>query len=81
MKILTAEEAKDYMPLSNGRTSKVYAILTTLQVGEVLIITRQDWKGKSAPYAIVNGLAKKTGRTFLKGRTPDGTGWAIKRMS
>jgi hypothetical protein len=81
MKKLSAEEGKDFIPVTNGRTTKVRAMVSTLLVGEVLIITRQEWHGKRPPYEVVNRVAKASGRQFIKGRTPDGTGWAVKRVS
>ena len=81
MKKLNAEEGKDFLPITNGRTTMIYAALLTLEVNEVLLITRQDWKGKRPPYEVVSRVEKKTGRTFLKGRSPDGQGWAVKRLS
>lgn len=81
MKKLSAEEGKDLMPVTNGRTTLVSAIVSNLLIGEVLIIARADWKGKKPPYQVVNRVAKKTGRTFEKGRMPDGSGWMVKRLS
>jgi hypothetical protein len=81
MKILSAEEAKDFFVVSSGRQTKVSAMASELKVGEVLIITRADWKRKKPPYDVINYLAKKSGRKFLKGRMPDGSGWMVKRVS
>ncbi len=81
MKKLNAEEGKDYLPITHGRTTMIYAAILSLQINEVLIITRQEWKAKKPPYEMVSRLSNKTGRVFIKGRTPDGTGWAVKRIS
>jgi hypothetical protein len=81
MKKHTVEEAKDMIPVSNGRTSLVSVEVTGLKVGEALTITRADWPGKRPPYDVINRVAKKTGRTFIKGRSHDGKGWDVKRMS
>lgn len=81
MQKLNAEEGKNYLPITHGRTTMIRAALFSLEINEVLIITRNDWKAKKPPYEMVNRLAKKTGRVFIKGRTTDGTGWAVKRIS
>ncbi len=81
MKKLTAEEAKDLTIVVHGRTSQVAAHIANLQIGEALIITRAYWKGKRPPYGIVNRVSRKTSRKFIKGRLPDGTGWAVKRIA
>ncbi len=46
MKKLNAQEGKDYIPVTHGRTSRIRAEITILQVNEVLIITRADWKSQ-----------------------------------
>ena len=80
MKKLTAEESKNLVPVTNGRTSRVIAEASTLLMGETLIITRDDWKSKRPPYQAVDRLAKRTGRKFVRGRTPDGKGWMVTRV-
>ena len=81
MKILNAEESKDRLPIVNGRTTMVYAAISMLKVNETLIITRKEWTAKRAPYEVVTRVAQKTGRVFIKGRTPEGDGWEVKRIS
>lgn len=81
MKKLTVEEAKELVLVNQGRTTKISALTSQLLVGEGLIITRADWKGTNPPYSIISSVAKKTGRVFEKGRLPDGSGWAVKRIS
>lgn len=81
MKKLSKEEAAEISIAGQGKITLVRAMLATLQVGEGLIITRKDWLSKEAPYRIVNYYSKKTGRTFEKGRMPDGSGWLVRRIS
>lgn len=81
MKKYNAEEARDKTIVSHGRTSMVSAQIASLKVGELLEITRQDWKGKRPPYGIVNRVAKKTGRVFERGKNADGTAWLVRRIS
>lgn len=81
MKKLTKEEAADRVMLNNGRTTKVWAAIASLLPGEVLIITRDDWKTKRPPYDTAKRVAKKTNRSFEWGRSLDGKGWDIKRIN
>lgn len=81
MRILTAEEAEKIALAKRGRTSKIGAMAFQLNVGEMLEILKTDWRGKNPPYDIINRLAKKTGRKFIKGRLPDGSGWGVKRVA
>jgi len=81
MQKLSAEEAKDLVLITGKRVSKISAQLLQLNVNEALLILRSDWKGKKPPYNIINRLAKKTGRKFIKGRLPDGSGWGVKRVA
>ncbi len=81
MRILNKEEADAITPVSNGRETLVSSTIKQLQVGQGLIITRQDWKAKYPPTTIVNSISKKTGRKFEKGRMPDGSGWFVKRVA
>ena len=80
MKVLTAEETNKMITIPRGRATKIYGLLCGLQVGEGLHITRDDWWGKHAPYRIVNAFAKKSGRSFHKGRLHDNSGWLVKRV-
>ena len=82
MKKLTKEEASKIGIIKHGNYSAVSAHLLQLEIGEALIINKKtDWKSKSPPYRIVNYFTKKTGRKFEAGKTPDGKGWAVKRIS
>ncbi len=81
MRILPPEEASAITPISNGRETIVTAAVKQLQVGEGLIITRDDWKSKRPPYDAVEKVGRKYGRTFERGRMPDGSGWIVKRIS
>ena len=81
MEKLTAEQAAR-TPMLRGRTTRVHAALTQLEVGEGLIIRKKtDWISKSPPYRIVNAFAKKHNRKFNKGRTPDESGWMVVRTA
>jgi hypothetical protein len=80
MKKFNKEEAMRLKP-AVGRSTLVRAMVEQLEIGEALLITRDDWKAKDAPYRVVNYFAKKSGRKFKNGRMPDGTGWLVKRIA
>jgi len=81
MRVVKKEEADNMILAKAGRTSKISALASTLQIGEMLEIKTTDWKGKNPPYRIINRLAEQTGRKFIKGRLPDGSGWGVKRVA
>ena len=80
MKKLNAEEAKEIFPLKKGKYTWLYKALMTLEIGEAIIIEKDDWKGKSTPYRIIRRAAKKFNRKFDYGRHPKGSGWLVKRV-
>ena len=80
MKKLSKEEAENMFPSTKGRSTLVRAMLSTLEVGELLIITRKDWLSKGTPFRVVNYFAKQSKRKFDKWKSEDGTGWYVKRM-
>lgn len=80
MKILSAEEARDLLPVKRGRETALSAQLKQLKVGEALVLPASEWKTKGSPYRVANHLAKQHGWRFEQGRMPDGSGWVFKRM-
>ena len=80
MKKLTAEEAKDLIPLKPGKHNWVYKHTMQLKVGEALIVRYEDWKTKNTPYTTFRTVAKNTGFVLDFGRMPDGSGWLVKRV-
>ena len=81
MKKLNSEEAKNQLAVK-GRSTRLAQHLATLGIGEALIIEKEkDWIGKRPPYRIINYFAKKTGWKLVAGRTTDGKGWIVKRVS
>ena len=81
MKILNAEEGKNIVLRGNGNSSVISAKVAALQVNELLIIPKADWRGKNPPYRIINRVAKNTGRKFQKGELLDTSGWGVRRLS
>jgi hypothetical protein len=82
MKKLTKEEVEKAGAVKHGRTTKLRMQLTVLDVGEGLFIEKGvDWFGKMPPYRIVNYYQKQSKRKFSTGRTQDGKGWIVQRLS
>ncbi|HLG34597.1 MAG TPA: hypothetical protein VI757_06910 [Bacteroidia bacterium] len=80
MKIIPKEEADAYPMLGQGRYTKVHIWLLKLKPGEKLIIVKGvDWISKSTPYKVARGVAKKYGWKLIARRSPDETGWVVKR--
>ena len=80
MKILTAAEAQDIIPLTKGRETLLSSKLKQLKIGEALLLPTADWKTKGTPYRVANNIAKRHGWQFEQGRMPDGSGWVFKRQ-
>jgi len=81
MRIIKEEEARSLTPILWGRTTKVSAAVANLKVGQVLETTRQDWKAKRPPYAVIKRVAKKYGRVFERGRNEKVNGWLASNAS
>ena len=79
MKKLNEEEASNLMPLKGGRETLLSSQLKQLKIGEAIVLEAKDWKTKSPPYRVANGIAKRYGWKFGQGRMPDGSGWLFKR--
>ncbi len=81
MKKLNPEEAKQHIVVK-GRSTRLAQHLSMLSEGEALIIEKEkEWIGKRPPYRIINHFAKRTGWKLISGRTADGKGWIVKRVS
>ncbi|MCG3164567.1 MAG: hypothetical protein POELPBGB_00321 [Bacteroidia bacterium] len=80
MKKLTAEEAKNIIPLKPGKYTLLYSQLIQLKPGEALIITTCDWVTNKPPYETIRRVMKNTGLKLEYGRMPDGSGWLVKRV-
>jgi hypothetical protein len=82
MKKFNKEEAANILMLKGGRHTNVHVNLSQLEVGEAIFIEKGvDWKSKTPPYGLVSRFAAKHKRQFEKGRSVDGKGWIVKRVS
>jgi hypothetical protein len=53
-----------------------------LKPGEALLIEKGvDWISKSPPYKLVREFAAKNKWKLIAGRSTDGKGWIVKRVS
>jgi hypothetical protein len=82
MKKFTVEEAAELHILRQGRFTLVHVHLTKLKPGEALLIEKGvDWISKSPPYKLVREFAAKNKWKLIAGRSTDGKGWIVKRVS
>jgi len=85
MKILTQEEVEKLefvIQNATGKTTPFLIRLKEMEIGENILITKEEWPIKSAPCLII-------GQTFRKARSEkkfntrtlkDGSGWVVKRI-
>lgn len=68
--------------LPSGHGHWIRKELKTLEVGELLFISRQDWNWKppNSPARIANDLSKNTSKQFATSITKDNSGWVIERL-
>jgi hypothetical protein len=65
-----------------GGSSKVYRILISLAVNEIVLIEPEDWGNrKYPPSSVAHYIAKKYQRKFNVLRHAGGKGWAVERLS
>jgi hypothetical protein len=67
--------------LFKGRGTRVYQMLMSMKAGETLLIEPTDWKGKRQPYYVINRVAKKNGWKIEAGKSIEGGGWKVKRIT
>lgn len=77
MKEISQEEARKLLK-KEGRSTPVRSRVQAMQVGECLIIERQDWKQKNSPRQMVTQLAKKDGTRYDLHHLVQG-GWLVER--
>jgi hypothetical protein len=84
MEVLTPARLAE-LKSKNGRPTKnahVYEELFTLNVDEVLQVTKREWRIKTPPYWTVNSVARmrKCASRFTFKTLLDGRGWLITRI-
>lgn len=81
MKKITDDEYSKLPLIGRGRISDFYREVARLQVGEILLLERSDWKKNYHPSRTVKSLAKRTARRFEVMTIATGDGWTVKRLS
>ena len=79
MKKLTKEEAAKLV-LRKGSSTAVRTAVVHLQVGEILMIEKTDWKQKNGPGQMCSRIKRSTGMEFLVNAVADGSGWIVERV-
>ncbi len=80
MKRLTPEEYAKLPLMGRGRMSPFYREVAKLEVNEILLLEKADWKKKYHPRAVVRNLEKRTGRKHEVLTVITGEGWTVKRV-
>jgi hypothetical protein len=75
-KKITAEQAKQLSLVPMGGRHPVRGLLETLEVGEILRISKADlqWRNGVTPNYFIRQIEKRTGRKFRMQREVGGTG-------
>ncbi len=80
MKKLTSDEY-DQLPIrGKGRSSHVFNSIINLQVGEAVLIEKNDWNRKASPSTLVRYIEKNHDMRFTCGSVSGGNGWAVRRV-
>lgn len=80
MKKLTSEEYNQLPIRGKGRSSHVFNSIVNLQIGEALLIEKNDWKRKASPSTLVRYIEKNHDMRFTCGSIAGGNGWAVRRL-
>ena len=54
--------------------------LMTLEIGEAFLISNNEGKIITPPYAIIKKVSEVLQLKFEYGRMPDGSGWLVRRV-
>lgn len=81
MKKLSKEEAASIATRPAGRNSMVRVYLMNMQVNDIILLEKKDWKQKKRkPSTYCRELERSTGRKWKCETALDGSGWVIERM-
>ncbi len=80
MKKLTQDEYNQLPIRGKGRSSHVFNSIVNLQIGEALLIEKNDWKRKASPSTLVRYIEKNHDMRFTCGSLAGGNGWAVRRI-
>ena len=81
MKKLSKEEAANIQTKPAGRSSMARTYLLGMEVGDIILLERKDWKQKKRkPSTYCRELERSTGRQWKCDTALDGSGWVIERL-
>lgn len=81
MKKLSKEQAKNIPTRPPGRNSMVRIYLMNMEVGDIILLEKKDWKQKKRqPSTYCRELERRTGRAWKCETALDGSGWVIERL-
>jgi hypothetical protein len=76
-----SEEEFDKTALTGkGSSTSFHKAVLQLKPGEALALEKKDWQVKYSPLKIVTRIERKYGFKYERGKLPDGSGWAVKRV-
>ncbi len=79
MKKLTKEEAAK-LAFKLGTSTVVRTVVMHLNVGEILLIEKGEWKQKNGPGQMLTRITEKTNRKFSLKTLADDNGWIVERV-
>lgn len=81
-RIITPEESSKYQKKVTGRTTLVRSLMMQLEMGQEMIVTKEEWKWKRVgPNHLCRYLEKRTQLKFECYRILNAQGgWIIKRI-
>ncbi|MCF8258136.1 MAG: hypothetical protein K9J06_11305 [Flavobacteriales bacterium] len=80
MRRISKKEAEKLKTQLGGKRSRVRAEIESLEVGDIMLLERQDWtQATHTPTRMVQRVEIALKRKYTCGRLIDGTGWVIER--
>jgi hypothetical protein len=80
VKRLTKKEAEKLQTMRMGFRSRVRAELEGMEVGEIRLLTKEEWtRPTQPPYHMLRQIEKALRRRYTCGRLLDGSGWVVER--
>jgi hypothetical protein len=81
MEIISKEEFGK-LPSKRGRTSEIMKCIDQLEVGQALVINKEDWIAKSRPTNLIlqNFRNSRSSKKFVTRTLLEDKGWAVLRI-
>jgi len=80
MQKLTSDEFDALKIFGKGSSSPLYVALVKLNVGDALLIKKNEWNRKYPPTVIMSRVERKYGYKLERGALVDRSGWAVRRV-